>query len=116
LTLASVVIPLKDSSTFWPRFVLVLQSLLKSVGIPEKLIDRELSEYRQVQLTRKTNRHTLGSMNDFVYQVKARFEIDGKVSLESIALELSQIPCGPAPYIIPREAIREVLAAAASEQ
>jgi hypothetical protein len=114
-TLLSVVIPLKESSTFWPRFVLSLQWLLNAIGIPHRLIDEELKQYKEVQLTRKTNRHTLGSMNDFVYQVQVRFEIDANPSLEKVALELSQVPCGPVKYFLPREAVRQVFAAAASK-
>ncbi len=115
-TLLSVVLPLKQSSTFWPRFVLSLQALLKAIGVPDKLVDEELREYAQVQLTRKTNRHTLGSMNDLVYNVQARFQIDGNPSLEDIALDLSRIPCGPLKYALPKEAACQVFAAAASKK
>jgi hypothetical protein len=115
-TLLSVVLPLRESITFLPRFVLSLRSLLKTIGIEDKLIDEELREYREFQLTRKTNRHTLGSMNDFVYQVQARFQIDGNPSLEDIAWELSEIPCGPVKYFLPREAVRQVFSAAAPKQ
>jgi len=115
-TLLSVVLPLKESSTFWPRFVLSLQWLLKAIGIPDKLIDDELHEYGQCQLTRKTNRHTLGTMNELVYNVQDRFYIDRNPSFEDIALGLSKMPCGPLKYALPQEAVRQVFAAAASKK
>ena len=115
-TLLSVVLPLKESATFWPRFVLLLQRLLKDIGIPGKLIDAELREYDQYQLTRKTNRHTLGSMNDFVAQVQARYYVDGQVALADVSFDLSGIPCGPFKYAYPKEVARQVFAAAASKK
>jgi hypothetical protein len=115
-TLLSVVLPLKESATFWPRFVILLQSLLKDISIPDKLIDAELHEYDQFQLTRRTNRHTLGSMNDFVTQVQARYYVDGHVTLEDVSLDLSGIPCGPLKYAYPKELARQVFAAAASKK
>ena len=115
-TLLSIVLPLKESATFWPRFVLLLQTLLKDIRIPSKLIDAELQEYEQFQLTRKTNRHTLGSMNDFVAQVQARYQIDGHVTLEDVSLALSGIPCGPLKYAYPKEVACQMFAAAASKK
>jgi hypothetical protein len=96
--------------------VLSLQWLLKAIGLPDKLIDEELHEYEHVQLTRKTNRHTLGSMNDFVYHVQTRFQINENPSLNDIVLALSKIPCGPLKYALPKEAVRQVFAAAASKK
>jgi hypothetical protein len=115
-TLLSVVLTLKESTTFWPRFVIMLQTLLKDIRIPAKRIDAELHEYNQFQMTRKTNRHTLGSMNDFVTQVQARYYVDGYVTLEDISLDLSAIPCGPLKYAYPKEVVRQVFAAAASKK
>ena len=110
-TLLSVVIPFKESATIWPRFVLSLQSLFKTVGLSDIVIQKELQAYGQVQMTRKTNRHTLGSMNDFVFQVQSRFQIDGNPSLHTIDHELSEVPCGPLKYARPKETVRQVLLA-----
>ncbi|MCX6144985.1 MAG: hypothetical protein NTZ35_17410 [Ignavibacteriales bacterium] len=115
-TLLSVVVPLKDSVTFWPRFIVSLELLLHTIGLSQTVIQRELQEYRQVQLTRQTNRHTLGSMNDFVYQVRARFEIDVAPSLQNIIYELSEMPSGALNYGNPREAVRDFLLAAAPKK
>jgi hypothetical protein len=115
-TFLSVVIPFKDSVVFWPRFLLSLETLLKAIGISDNVIKRELQEYRELQITRQTNRRTLGVMNDFVFQVRARFQIDVDPSLENIGYELSDMPCGPLKYGNPREAVRNLLLAAAPDQ
>lgn len=115
-TLLSVVLPLKESATIWPRFVLSLKSLFKAIGLSDRIIQKELHEYKQVQLTQKTNRHTLGSMNDFIDQVRARFQTDRNPSLEDITSYLSEVPCGPLKYALPKEAVRNVLWASAAEQ
>ena len=115
-TLLSVVLPLKGSATFWPRFLVSLELLLKTIGLPRRIVQRELQEYRHVQLTRQTNRRTLGVMNDFVFQVRARCEIDVNPSLQDIAYELSEMPCGPLKFSNPREAVRHLLTAAAPVQ
>ena len=114
-TLLSVVLTLRDSATLWPRFVVSLQSLLKAIGLSDRIVQEELQEYRQVQLTRKTNRRTLGSINDFIYQVRARSQIDGNLSLEKIARELSEVPCSPLKYALPREFVWQLLSAGARE-
>ena len=114
-TLLSVVIPFKESATIWLRFVISLQSLFKAIGLSDRIIQKELHEYGQVQITRKTNRHTLGSMNDFVDQVQARFQVDANPSLEGIACYLSEVPCGPLKYGLPKEAVKRVFSAAAPE-
>jgi hypothetical protein len=115
-TLLSVVLSLKESATFWPRFVLSLQLLFKAIGLSEKNLQKELQAYGQVQMTRKTNRHTLGSMNEFIDLVRARFEIDGDRSLEDICCHLSEVPCGPLKYGLPKETVRQILSAATREQ
>ena len=115
-TLLSVVLPLKVSSTFWPRFVVSLQSLFKAIGLSDRIIQKELQEYGQFQMTQKTNRHTLGSMNDFVDQVRARFQIDGNPPLGDIAYYLSEVPCGPLKHALPKQAVRQLLLAAVPEQ
>lgn len=61
------------------------------------------------QVTQNTNRTTLGSMNDFVFQVRAVLAQDQNATLEQISFDLSGIPCGPLKYRYPREAVLDIL-------
>jgi hypothetical protein len=109
LTLLSVVIPLKEVRSFHARFLSMLEVLFHSVALSSKQIYAELEEMDLCQFTPHTNRKTLGSMNDFVFQVQARLEQDQDATLEQLAFDLSGIPCGPLKYGYPREAVLEIL-------
>jgi hypothetical protein len=109
LSLLSVVIPLKGVRSFHARFLSTLEVLFHSVALSSKQIHAELEEMNDFQVTAHTNRKTLGSMNDFVFQVQVRLEQDRDGTLEQVAFDLSGIPCGPLKYGYPREAVLEIL-------
>src|SRR5512140_210429 len=97
-TLLSVVIPLKDVHSFHARFLSMLEILLHSVALSSDIIHEELEEMNYFQLTRHTNRTTLGSMIDFVFQVKVRWDAHQDLTLEQLCFDLSEVPCGPLNY------------------
>ena len=108
-TLLSVVMLLKDIRTFHNRFLESLEVLFHSIALSSKDIHAELQEMKVVQLTDKTNRKTVGSMNDFVYHVRAALFEDQNLSLDEISFELSGIPCAPLKYGLPREEVLNVI-------
>jgi hypothetical protein len=108
-TLLSVVIPLKEIRSFHNRFLTSLEFLFHSIALSSKDVHAELEEMKVVQLTENTNRRTLGSMNDFVYHVRAALYHDQNATLEDISFHLSEIPCAPLKYGYPREAVLDVI-------
>jgi hypothetical protein len=108
LTLLTVVVLFKNVQTFYPRFMISLEQLLHAIEIPKPFIDEELREMHTVQFARNTNRSTLGSMNDFVFQARAAIYQDHGLTLDQLNLELNEIPCSPLKYSHPSEAVREL--------
>ncbi len=108
-TLLSVVIPFKDIRTFHNRFLKSLEVLFHSIALSSREIQSELEQMMVVQLTDKSNRSTVGSMNDFVYHAKAALYEHQNLSLEELSFELSGIPCSPLNYGFPREEVLNVI-------
>lgn len=104
-TLLSVVIPFKEIRSFHSRFLTALEALFHSIALSSSQIHAELEAMKVVQLTENTDRRILGSMNDFVFNVRAH---DPNDTLEDISFHLSEIPCAPLKYRYPREAVLDV--------
>ena len=64
---------------------------------------------RDVQYTSKTNRRTVGSMNDFVFHVSMVLQDNPAIALEDIAFDLSKVPCAPLRYGYPREVALDLI-------
>ena len=109
-SLLSVLFPVRDCVNFVPRFRSAVTDLLTSLGIAPVALATELREMNEVQFGRTISRSVLGSMNDLAYH--ARWLLGERPSLREtdLALELSQIPCGPIGYRHPGEVAAELLA------
>jgi hypothetical protein len=105
-TLLSVLIPFKEIRSFHERFLAGLEALFQSIALSSGQIDAELQEMKVVQITARTNRSVLGSMNDFVVNVLAH---EPGSSLEEVSFHLSEIPCAPLKYRYPREVVLDVI-------
>lgn len=44
---------------------------------------------------RTASRIVLGSMNDLAYQARAALDVQPDITLSTLAVTLSQVPCGP---------------------
>ncbi len=108
-TLLSVVIPFKDIRSVHIRFLTSLEVLFHSIALSSSQIRDELQEMKVVQFMENTNRRTLGSMNDFVFHVRAALDDNRNDTLEDIAFHLSGIPCAPLKYGFPRDAVLDVI-------
>jgi hypothetical protein len=109
-TLMSVVIPYKEASTFHTRFLESLEVLLHSIALSSREIAPELAEMKSIQLTTRTNRSVLGSMNDFVFHTRSALYHKPNLTLEELSFQLSSIPCAPLKYDFPREAALSIFA------
>jgi hypothetical protein len=105
-TLLSVLIRFKEIRTFHTRFLASLEILLHSIGLSSSQIRAELKEMKVVQLSRRTTRTVLGSMNDFVVIVRAH---DPSYTLDEVSFHLSGTLCGPLKYGHPRAAVLDVI-------
>jgi hypothetical protein len=108
-SLLSVVLPSRDLKSLIPRFQQAVNDLLTRLGIPAEARERESKEMLDVCFGPTASRGVLGSMNDLAVQCRFRLEEDPHMNLSDLALQLSEVPCGPLKYRYPAEVAIELL-------
>jgi len=109
-TLLTVIMHAKNRDTLFSRFPQALEELLLALGQPRPLIQLELAQMSNPIIAKTASRSVLGSMRDLALQVRWRLETREFSSPIDLALELSEVPCGPLGYMFPREAASTALA------
>lgn len=114
LSLLSVVVPAKDLPGLAVRMTEAVTLLLRDIGVPPALIERELREMQWVRFAPTASRRVLGHMNDFAWGVECMFrrETADVIYLPEVALQLADTPCGSMDYAQPREIAVKLLTAA----
>lgn len=104
-SLLAVVFPARDLRQIGTHLRRGLEAHLRRLGASQAAIERELARLEPLEFGATASRTVLGSMTDFVFQMKARAAWvpgwDGTVS--SLEDELATIPCAPLGYRHPRE-------------
>ena len=67
--------------------------------MPALSISRELEAMAGVRFAPTNSRILLASLNDFTFHLKWRLQTDTGVDLQSLALDLSELPSGPLGYL-----------------
>ena len=109
-TLLTVIVHARNRVTILPRFHEALEELLLALGQPRPLIQLELAQMSDYIVAKTASRSVLGSMRDLALQVRWRLQTQEHWSPLTIALELSEVPCGPLGMQFPREAASAALA------
>jgi len=111
-SLLTVAIPVWESHRLVPLFRIRVANLLWMIGIPQKIIAREIGHLDQVQFGKTASRSILTSMNDFAwhYQIIAEESVSkARLSLSKVEHQLSQMPCGRLDYQFPTDVAKELL-------
>jgi len=111
-SLLTVVIPSWESDHLVSLFRIRVANLLLMIGIPPKIIDREVSHLNQVQFGKTASRSVLGSMNDFVWHYQMMVEESmgkARLSLSKAEYKMTQMPCGGLDYQFPVDVAKELL-------
>lgn len=108
-SLLSVVLPLRDLKSLIPRFHQAVDDLLLRIGVSNEARGREAKEMADVRFGPTASRGVLGSMNDLAVQCRFRLEEDPHMNLSDLALQLSEVPCGPLKYRYPADVTIELL-------
>lgn len=114
-SLLTVLFPSRElRTTLAPNLRAAVASLLEVLGVSSEAIARELAAMEPVAFGRATNRHVLGSMNDFAFQ--ASVHLAHGEDLPTLARRLAETPMsaiGPKRWQLgyPEEVARELLAA-----
>jgi hypothetical protein len=102
-SLLPVVTTARDLRNLVPRFMRSLADVLSALGLPQDLIDRELSQMQPVCHGRTNNPSVLGTMNDFVVNFKYMLPDYPDTTLLGWSLVLARTPCGPIDMSRPQE-------------
>jgi hypothetical protein len=90
-----VVLPARELRKMRPRFHQALDRLLHDLGISEEAIAAERRSMEEIAIGRTTDRHVVGSVNEFVHAI--RFALEDRVdkSLHDLSLWLADTPILP---------------------
>jgi hypothetical protein len=102
-SLLSVLLPANGFGNFMPRLRSSLERALATLGAPPLGVVAELREMQQAELGRTISRNVLGSMIDLAYQVRVRLEDEPSIPINTIELELSQVPLSYIGYRYPAD-------------
>ncbi len=95
LSILPVLVPARDVRGLPDRLTEIVAARLRSLGVPNLLIDRELSAMDSVQVAKTRDRSVLGFMNDFGQVLSFYFdELDSfDASLKVAEARLADTPC-----------------------
>jgi len=94
-TLFPVLMPLAPAATLMERFPDGLRQTLEARGIAADLIESEVAAMVEGQYAKTANRSVLGIMNEFGYLADWFRDHRSSTDLVTLALRLSETPCGP---------------------
>jgi hypothetical protein len=94
-TLFPVLMPLAPAATLMERFPGGLRHTLEARGVVADFIESEIGAMVDGQYAKTASRSVLGIMNEFGYLADWLRDRRGSTDLVTLALRLSETPCGP---------------------
>lgn len=94
-TLFPVLMPLAPAATLMARFPDALQQTLEARGVAADFMESERAAMVEGQYAKTASRSVLGIMNEFGYLADVYRDHRGPTDLVTLALVLSETPCGP---------------------
>ena len=93
-------------------FKATLECVFSDEDVPEKTINKIMSEYESIQYANTNNKSVMGSMNDLAFHYKYHIQSEGGVhsyAVPSIIKKLNRMPMGALEYVYSVEALKAVL-------
>ncbi len=109
MTLLSVLFPLKEFKNLNLHYSASLNKQFKELKVPEKIIATEVGNTSEIVLSTNTNRSTLGSMNDLVFQIKSIVDHRQSFTVTELERELRKVPFSSIKFNNPGEAVQKIL-------
>jgi len=109
VTLLPVLLPLAPVKSFLPRFTEAVGEMLMALGVERGSALAEMSSMAECTVAGTNDRRVLGTINEFGRMLDSY--LDGR-PLPEVALHLAEAPCSPLGMDRPRDAARELFAAA----
>ncbi len=109
-TLLPVLVPLAPASTLGLRFPIALKNVLVALGLSTEFIQSEIPGMDEVSFAKTSNRSVLGVMKEIIYLAEGYRDHHGLTDPLTLALKLSETPCGPLYKgpVFPSKAVREL--------
>jgi hypothetical protein len=93
-SLLPVVLQAKEAHTLAPRLTVTVGQVLKRLGVPAALIEREQNEMCAFAYSRTRNRRVLGQLKDLLFHLSWYLHDAPDESLLAHSLRLAETPCG----------------------
>jgi hypothetical protein len=106
-SLLHVLLPAKGTESARVRLVAGVGGMLRAIGIPESVVQAEISAMAEAALSITASRSVLGSMTDFALMLETYLSHGD--TLIAAALRLAEAPCSPIAMASPKDATRELL-------
>lgn len=110
-SLLAVVLPARDLKNLARNFLHAVRERLARIGVDEAAVEREMACLQPLAFAATRSRSVLGSINDFVFQLKARaaHPLGRDWTPQSFEDELGEVPCSPLGYEHPVAVARRLL-------
>jgi hypothetical protein len=109
-TLLPVLMPLAPAATLLVRFPTHLATVLRELGLSSQFVASEVDAMSDAAIAKTANRRVLGTMNEFAFLADGYREYLESPDLLSLAIKLSDTPCGPLKGNSPARVLREMMA------
>lgn len=90
-----IVLPARELRTMTPRFREALERVVYNLAISQEAIAAERRSMEQIEIARTTDRHVVGSVNEFVHLIRFALEDRLDKSLHDLSLWLAETPILP---------------------
>lgn len=112
-TLVPVLMPLAPAANLAERFPGALADILAAHGVPDSIVESEVSQMQAVKYARTQNRSVVGIMTQFAYLAEAYRVGDRNNDLVALSLRLAHTPCSPlySGPVFPDRALKELTVA-----
>jgi hypothetical protein len=108
-SLLAFLLPLKRSATLIDRFREKAVELMGSLDGRSELIQAEQEALAEIRIGKTRDRAVLGTMTDFAFQCRWRYQQHGHFDLAEMSAYLWGVLCGMLKHVFPTEQARALL-------
>jgi len=107
-SLLPIILSAKDLDRFVPKFIGRIREILILLDIQAILVETEIEQMNPFYYGRTKNRVTLGTLSDYMKDLKYMLKLDTAKSELDWSLYFAETPCGPLKYRTSIEVTKEL--------
>lgn len=108
-TLMPILLPFAPAATLPERLAPAVAALLRTYGMPLRLVEREVEAMADVTIAKTSNRRVVGTMVEFAFEADVYRETMGAENLTELSQRLAETPCGAIDHHCPDRLLLEVI-------